>query len=74
MKKTMFIAAAGLVLIFSSCSSKKDWTCTCTLSSSLAAANQAFPLVQLTEDEVKAQCNSKVQTGNSSGSCTYAAK
>ncbi|TAF75167.1 MAG: hypothetical protein EAZ53_06675 [Bacteroidetes bacterium] len=74
MKKVILIFAAGLVVALSSCSGRKDWNCTCTVSSSLGSANQAFPLLQLTEDEVKSKCEVKAVTGNSSGTCSYVAK
>ncbi len=74
MKKLSFVIVSGILIAFGSCSSKKDWNCTCNVSSSLGSANQAHTLLQLTEDEVKAKCDSKVLTGNSSGACKYAAK
>lgn len=64
MKKVILIASVAVISVLASCSSKKDWTCTC-------APVPAVPLTQLTETEAKTSCP---ETNVSGIKCVLAAK
>ncbi|MDX2196927.1 MAG: hypothetical protein NW207_10950 [Cytophagales bacterium] len=73
MKKLLFATLiAGAI---ASCSSKKDWTCTCTATSGGVSASASTILTELTEDEAKKACSAgnSTYTGGSV-TCTPTAK
>lgn len=74
MKKVILFVSTSVLVALASCASKKDWTCTCTDSSSGASVTTNYTILQRTEDDTKTLCNPKTQSGNSSGTCIYKAK
>ena len=56
MKKVVILSAMALLggsFVFTSCSKKKDWTCTCTMA---GVQSVSYPIVDQKEDNAKKLC------------------
>lgn|GEM_PF-7056892 len=81
MKKVVILSAMTLLagsLIFSSCSKKKDWMCSCVLTASGQTLPTSGPILDVKEDDAKKSCQSIEDLANSampgSTDCTLSEK
>jgi hypothetical protein len=69
MKKVLLLAVVVGGLVFTSCSKKGDYTCTCTASVSGFSSSSSAVLSNVTESDAKEACDAGTATSTST-TCT----